>query len=166
MTRDNPGDLTIRNQRRERWPAIVACLALFGFWVGVCVLVAVPVRSPFMLGLLVLVGGTVIAAAVFALVVFLRRPIDALALGDTLVPRPGELGYAPDQILRITFAPDPDEDYIDSPPPAAVCEVRVVLRAGGSFRLIATVDEARRLRAWAAEHGVEVVETGQALGGP
>jgi hypothetical protein len=166
MSRNEAGGLTICNRRRERWPAVVAGLSLVAFWAGVCGLTVIRIPDRFIIVAAAAFGVSVAGMIVFGFLLFVRRPVDGLTLGDRLVPRPGEFGYSPDQIRRVTFGPDPAEDYVESPVPAAVCSVLVALKAYGSYRLLAAVEEARRLRDWAMARRIEVVETAAALGGP
>ena len=162
MNPDDAVDITIRNHRYSRWPALAGCVAVLVASGGICVIVRLP--TSWVLGLAITFAVAVlIGSIVFNVIV--RLPIWSLKLGDVLHPRPHSPPYRPEEILRIAFAPDPDEDYVEVELPIPLCEVRVYLRPRRDLRIIASVADGIRLRKWAKTKGIEVVETGDALMG-
>src|SRR5438309_1294511 len=109
MHPDDAVDITIRNQRYSRWPALAGCLSVFVLTGGTCAIVGLPI-SPWLLGIAVTFAvAFLLGSIVFS--VFVRLPIWSLKLGEVLQPRPSSPPYRPEEILRIGFAPDPAEDY-------------------------------------------------------
>ena len=48
-------------------------------------------------------------------------------------------------VTRVSFAPDPKEDYVGSENPMLLCEATVEMDSGKQFYLILTEPDARRL---------------------
>ncbi|HEX3148286.1 MAG TPA: hypothetical protein VHR66_09380 [Gemmataceae bacterium] len=87
-----------------------------------------------------------------------RFVVTGLKLTDVLQPYPAGTVYSPTNIKRINFAPDPCEDYHDSPLPIRLVEIKVDPTRGRSIRIIASVGDGRRLRDWAVRKGVEIFD--------
>src|SRR5258708_155372 len=84
-------------------------------------------------------------------------------LGEALVVFPGRR-YLPVDIREIAFGPDPAEDYDDTATPARLCEAHARLRRG-KLRLVVSVGDARRVRAWGVRHGIAVSDPAGVLVG-
>ena len=162
MTRDEPGGLIVRNQRYPRWPGVVTSVALVMWGTATCAFVALPGPSvpAATAGLIAFLSFA--AAAAFG--VFIRRPVESLRLGDELVPRPGFPSYRPEELRQVAFAPDAGEDYAEGRTAAPLCEASIHPRSPrGRLRLIVLVEDARRLRDWAAGKDIEVTDPTGAL---
>jgi hypothetical protein len=61
-------------------------------------------------------------------------------------------------VTRVTFAPDPNEDYAGAERPVHCCETTIETEAGRTFCLIVEEPDARRLRQWAVEKGIAVCD--------
>ena len=163
-SRDDAGQIVIRNRRPNRLVAPAVFLGLGLFWIGVCVFLVVgqPERWPLVSG----VVGVVLAIASCALAAWAltRDPVYVWKLGRCLSTWPGP-PYSPAVIHHIDIGPDPHEDYVDADEAVAACEVAVLLRPRGSVRMIVSIGDARRLREWADGHGIPVRDPGSVLRG-
>ncbi|MBO0698690.1 MAG: hypothetical protein J2P46_09870 [Zavarzinella sp.] len=91
-----------------------------------------------------------------------RRPagshylVHHLKLGDGIeVSDPFVRARFPAQaVTRVSFAPDPQEDYVGAEHPVHFCEATIEMDSGRQFRLIATEADAQRLRQWAESKGI------------
>ena len=156
MQFDDANEMTIRNHRYSRWPAIAVTSMLAAFFTGICGLTTLDAWLPVVL---LIVAATIASlAGAIGLGLFAPHIVTGLSLTDVLQPRPGGPGFVPTEILRIDFGPDPGEDYDDSPSPIMMCEVRVRPVHRRTIRLIASVGDGRRLRDWAVRNGIDVLD--------
>jgi hypothetical protein len=99
-----------------------------------------------------------IALYLFGWVVPTRISVAWLRLGDAVafdsrVPVPAG------SVRRVRFAPDPNEDYVESDRPVRYCAAAIELNWGREFHLILDQADAGRLREWAAARGIAVCDT-------
>ena len=149
---------TIRNQRCDRWRAIIVRTVLAVGWVAGLIFLATSNMQPFrQVGFVALA----LVLGAFSLLIVLSlpwaNPVARLKLGDDLEVNPGWRRYKPERIKQIEFARDPAEDYHDyAALPVPMCEVRIRHDCRVTFRLIVSESDAERLRTWAAAKGIAV----------
>ena len=163
MNPDDTVDRTINNRRYEPWAARALWGTLPLILLGVVVALTANVATTWKIVTVSVAVGAIPVWVYFLVRVGKRRPVSRIKLGDEIAVFPSG-GLVPlDRVQDISFAPDPDEDYHDSAMPFALCEVRLVLRPGGDFRLIATVADGRRVRDWAVRWGIAVSDPAAVL---
>ncbi|HEX3146796.1 MAG TPA: hypothetical protein VHR66_01765 [Gemmataceae bacterium] len=81
-----------------------------------------------------------------------RTSIRYLNLGEGIELDPPLARFPAEEVARIKFTPNPDEDYAESSTPT--CAATVVMKSGREFWLIVDEADAGRLRAWAAAKGI------------
>ena len=161
MHPDDAVEVTIRNHRTRRESGVAVLILLGVFAMGSCGLCTLDLRWPW---LVLWAAGTFTALFGAAGVGWLASPpVETLKLTDVLRPRPGGSVYLPDEIVRIEFGPDPQEDYLDVALPVQLCEVRVLPLQHRPIPLIASIGEAVRLRDWAVRKGVRVIDRTETL---
>lgn len=163
MDTDYAVEVTIRNH----WPRHHSRLAVFilvgVFFLGMLGLCTLNPRLPWMV---LWAGGTFAAlAAAAGLALFAAHPVTALKLTTVVQSGLGGPVYQPAEIVRIEFGPDPQEDYVDSPLPVRLCEVRIVPLQHRAIGLTASVGDAVRLRDWAVRKGICIADRQDALAG-
>jgi hypothetical protein len=152
-------DRTIRNQRYRGW----SVAALIGIW---CV---VWMGSAYLLDRFVyppsgpgpawiwLTWLVPVLASFFVLIRLIdRRPPKRLKLGDDMWVVPGRR-VPPKDTHAFHFARDPDEDYVEKGLPIPWCELTVEFRKHRR-RLIVSFGDAVRVREWAEQKGVTVID--------
>src|SRR5437763_9628181 len=115
MHPDDAADWTIRNQRYEPWSAraLWGALPLIGLGVGLAITSSVAPTLKFV------AAGVAIGAfpvwAYFLVRIGKRRPVSRIKLGDGIAVFPGGGGVPLHRVQDVWFAPDPEEDFHDSP---------------------------------------------------
>jgi hypothetical protein len=108
----------------------------------------------------VVIIGAIIAFAVSGGVAqqWISHPVSRVNLGLLLETWPGGMRYRPSTVTQIAFGPDPSEDYAESSVPVRMCQATIRIRDGWKFPLIVTADDAARLREWATEKSIVVMD--------
>ena len=158
MATVEPVPLTVRNHRFRSWPVLLGLAGLATSWIGVWVVydllqAHMPRCND---GLIALAAGlyTIASFVVMLIVIDRRAPIRRVVLGDELwAAAVGRVSVV--EIRSVRFARDPDEDYVESGLPIRVCELTVELRKR-PLRLIVSIGDAARVRAWATRNGIPV----------
>lgn len=155
-------DRIIRNQRYRGWPVFVCMCAWALTWMGAAVVLErwlmprVYYGPPYHLFLWLGWGIPMLASFVYLLIRIDRWPPKRLKLGDELWAVPGPR-LPVKEIRSFRFAPDPDEDYVETRLPVPCCELSVELRRR-RLRLIVSCGDAARAREWAERVGVPVID--------
>jgi hypothetical protein len=149
-------EVTIRNHRYTRWSTVASVSVSATFILSACCLLGL--QAWLSLFGLIAIGASVAFAGAMGLGRFSPYTLQCLNLSDELQPWPGGVGYLPVDIERIDFASDPAEDYDESPSTIRMCEARVRPVHRLAIRLIASVDDGRRLRDWAVRKGIDVYD--------
>jgi hypothetical protein len=128
---------------------------LGGFLFGAAYLAGpwIPARSHDSLpGLLIVgyLGAFAVAAR------WLPTAVSYVELDAVLQTMPDGRRYRPSKIERVTFEPDPAEDYDEPPDGARHCRVCFDLRERRPFDMIVTRVDAPRIRDWAMTRGIPV----------
>jgi hypothetical protein len=84
------------------------------------------------------------------------NPVTRLVLDNELLADPGLRRYPPADIRDIRIGPDPQEDYAEPDLPVRLCQATVKPAGGRTIRLIVSIGDAARLRAWAERHRIPV----------
>jgi hypothetical protein len=156
MDPDDPVDWTIRNQR-VRGPVGWAWLLGWGaVWFAGAIVAErlTPMQWRAVADIVVLL---LILMSFIALIVHVERHprIRRLKLGEQLVAVPRRR-LEPNDVRAIRLSPDPDEDYVESATPVALCQLTIEPRRGSPMRLVITTRDAARLRRWAERTGIPV----------
>jgi len=156
MDPDDAVEWTIRNQR-VRGPVAWAWLLGWGAVWFAGTIVAEQLTPTEWRSVADIVVLLLILVSFVAVVVHVERHprIQRLKLGDQLVAFPrGRLEAK--NVRAIRLSPDPDEDYVESATPVALCQLTIELRKGSPLRLVITTGDAARLRRWADRMGIPV----------
>jgi hypothetical protein len=81
-----------------------------------------------------------------------------LKLGDEVEVDNPIVSFPVRSVVRVKFAPDPKEDYIGAEAPIPMCHAAVEIDSGKKFCLIVTESDAQKLRQWAVEKGIAVLD--------
>jgi hypothetical protein len=152
-------DRTIRNQRYRGWP-VPLLIGMWGvLWMGTAYILERFVFPPSGPGpSWIWLTWVVPVGASFPVLIRLidRRSPKRLKLGDDMWPVPhGRV--KPKDIRAFHFARDPDEDYVEKGLPIPWCELTVEYRKRRR-RLIVSFGDAARVREWAEQKGVTVID--------
>jgi hypothetical protein len=152
-------DRTIRNQRYQCWPAWAWFGAWTLLWMPAIVIMdrLTPREWKGVAGAATCVP--ILGTGFLVLRHLDGRPVHRIKLGNQLraYPRPGPR-YWPSELVAVRFFNDEDGDYVEGARPVPLCQVEVEGRRGRPMRLVASVGDAARLREWAEQHGVPVVD--------
>ncbi|HJZ90572.1 MAG TPA: hypothetical protein VKE40_06835 [Gemmataceae bacterium] len=155
-------NLTIRNQRYQRWPALTFHLGLFfAFGIGAAVVASYTDSEPWSEVYLIIGTILIIALTCLGIYVPLLSPVRQLKLGENLYISGSDSGrWPPERVQRIEFEPDPAEDYVEGKLPVPMVQVTLAMRYRVRRRLIVSGPDAARLREWAASKGIVVNDPG------
>jgi len=161
MHPDDAVEVTIWNHRPRRGSSLGVLVPVAVFLLGLCGLCTLDLGLTW--GALWATGTAAALVGAVALALVAEHPIVKLKLSTALVLRPGGTEYRPDEIVRIEFGADPQEDYRDTPIPVRLCEIRVLPLQQRPIVLVSSVGDAIRLREWAIRKCVRVADPQDSL---